>query len=457
MLPGRGVIDGFRPADEAFLTMTAISRRAKLDRVVPVRYQIDRAALQGQFAAVRTASERLVAPLEPEDMVVQSMPDASPTKWHLAHMTWFFETFFLQHAQPEAADHHPSFNYLFNSYYNAVGAQFPRFARGLVTRPTVVEVFAYRRTIDERVADFLAGCDEDELARFAPIVELGIHHEQQHQELLLTDIKHLLAQNPLRPVYTHLPLAAAPIAPAKPSWVTFAGGVVDIGHDGKGFAYDNEGPRHAALLAPYELSSRTVTCGEWLDFIADGGYRKPILWLADGWATCQREGWAAPLYWEHDAAGSWSAFTLGGVRSVVPEEPVCHVSYYEADAFARWAGARLPSEFEWETASRGAPVTGNFVETGSMHPRPGPADNGIQQLYGDVWEWTASPYIGYPGYRPAEGAVGEYNGKFMCNQLVLRGGSVATPSSHMRATYRNFFYPLSRWQFMGLRLARDAG
>jgi ergothioneine biosynthesis protein EgtB len=421
-------------------------------------------SLLAHFAAVRATTDRLSAPLEPEDMVVQSMPDASPAKWHLAHTTWFFETFFLRHAEPDAPSHHPAFNYLFNSYYHGIGAQFPRLQRGLVTRPTVREVKAYRSEVEGRVERYLRTCAEPQFARWAPVVELGIHHEQQHQELLLTDIKHALAQNPLRPAYDASLAARESDASgtgmgtsgrAQPHWVPFAGGTYEIGHDGRGFAYDNETPRHVALLRDFELASRPVTCGEWLAFMADAGYERPTLWLSDGWSTVQRESWRAPLYWEADGDG-WQAFTLGGMRPVDHAAPVSHISFYEADAYARWAGARLPTEFEWEVAARDVPVAGNLLESGRLEPAPAPGGADLEQVFGDVWEWTASPYIGYPGYVPPEGAIGEYNGKFMSNQYVLRGGSVATATSHIRATYRNFFYPHCRWQFMGLRLARDA-
>jgi ergothioneine biosynthesis protein EgtB len=390
-------------------------------------------------------------------MVVQAMPDASPTKWHLAHTTWFFEAFVLRHADPLGPDHHPSFNFLFNSYYNSVGPQFPRVQRGLVTRPTVREVFSYRDTVDARVAEFLSTADEGALARWAPVIELGIHHEQQHQELLLTDIKYTLAQNPLLPVYAAAPPPASSVvrvAGRAPKWIEFAGGQVLVGHDGVDFSYDNEGPRHLALTQPFELAAGLVTCGEWLAFMEDGGYDRPEFWLADGWSMVQREQWRSPLYWE-SGGGRWDVYTLTGVRELASDEPVSHVSFYEADAFARWAGARLPTEFEWESAAHGLAVSGNFLNQGTMHPAPAAGTGELEQMFGDVWEWTASPYIAYPGYRPPEGAIGEYNGKFMCNQWVLRGGSVATSRSHMRASYRNFFYPHSRWQFMGLRLARD--
>ncbi|MBA2496938.1 MAG: ergothioneine biosynthesis protein EgtB [Acidimicrobiia bacterium] len=410
------------------------------------------------FREVRDRTEALAAPLSAEDQVVQSMPDCSPTKWHRAHTTWFFETFVL-------ADHvtgyqvvDPAYGYLFNSYYVTVGPRHTRTERGMITRPGCTEVTDYRRRIDDALLDVLAGPGGDEPA-VTTLVELGLHHEEQHQELLLMDTKHLLAQSPLLPAYD--PGLAGPPAgdPGPDRWVDHPGGVVEIGHDGRGFAYDNESPRHEVLLAPFELADRTVTCGEWRSFIDDGGYRRPELWLSDGFATVTEHGWEAPAYWHRDGAG-WQVFTLGGPRPLAPHEPVVHISYYEADAYARWAGLRLPTEAEWEavTAPLAAEaVPGGFLDPAVLHPRPaGPALGGPpRQLLGEVWEWTASPYVAYPGFRPAPGAVGEYNGKFMVNQQVLRGGSCATPPGHARSTYRNFFPPAARWAFAGLRLARD--
>ena len=407
-------------------------------------------SLAQRYRAVRAATERLCEPLEPEDYQLQSMPDASPPKWHLAHTTWFFETFVLAEVEPEFRPHHPQFGFLFNSYYEAVGERWPRAARGLLSRPTVAEVKAYRRSVDGRMLELLERNEDPQFARWAGIVELGLNHEEQHQELLLTDLKHAFGLNPIRPAYAppHS-LAATPTTPLR--WHDFQAGVRTIGHDGLGFAFDNELPRHRIFLEGFQIASRPVTAGEYLGFLEDGGYRRPELWLADGWASRLQDDWQAPLHWSKDS-GEWAVFTLRGVRRLDPNSPVCHVSFYEADAFARWSGARLPTEGEWETAVGGRGLAGNFAESGELHPAP---DRGDGQFFGDVWEWTASPYVGYPGYRPAPGAVGEYNGKFMCNQMILRGGSCATPAAHVRPTYRNFFPPDARWQFSGLRLSRD--
>lgn len=415
---------------------------------------LPRAALLDRYKAVRQFSEELCRPLVIEDYVIQSMPDASPTKWHLAHVSWFSETFVLQGAIPGYRSPHPQYNYLFNSYYNTVGERHCRPKRGLISRPTVEETYRYRATIDRHMEEFLASAPEDVFAKYAPIVEVGIHHEQQHQELMVTDIKHMLSESPLRPVYREQPEAAKGDAPAL-EWVGFDEGVYCIGHDGEGFAYDNEGPRHREFVAAFELGSRLATNGEYLEFMADGGYERPEFWLSEGWNTVQARGWTAPMYWEKDG-GEWQVFTLSGMRPVDPAEPVCHVSCFEADAFATWAGARLATEAEWEIAAASVPIAGNFVEDGRFHPAKTDHAGAVSQMFGDVWEWTRSPYIGYPGYTPPPGALGEYNGKFMCNQLVLRGGSCATSQTHIRPTYRNFFPPDARWQFMGIRLAKDA-
>jgi ergothioneine biosynthesis protein EgtB len=412
-------------------------------------------SLLQQYRDVRAWTEKLCEPLAVEDQVVQSMPDASPTKWHLAHTSWFFETFVLTPYLPgyESAD--PQFAFLFNSYYNAVGPRWPRPERGLLTRPTVAEVFRYRATVDRHMADFLGGEHGEGLRAAEATIILGLHHEQQHQELVLTDLKHLLSRNPLRPVYREA--KAAPGEPTRLDWLSFPEGMAWVGHAGDGFAFDNESPRHRIFQHGYQLASRLVTNEEYFAFIADGGYEKPELWLSEGWNTCQERHWQAPLYWEQQD-GAWWHMTLGGFRPVTPGEPVCHVSFYEADALARWAGSRLPTEFEWEIAAADAPVAGHFLEKGNYHPASAPAadERGpLFQLLGDVWQWTASPYIGYPGYQPPAGALGEYNGKFMCNQFVLRGASCATPRSHARRSYRNFFPPDARWQFTGIRLARD--
>jgi ergothioneine biosynthesis protein EgtB len=412
-------------------------------------------ALGDLYIRVRRCTEELCAPLKTEDFVVQTLPDVSPTKWHLAHTSWFFETFVLKRAVSSYPPFHQSYGYLFNSYYHAAGGRHPQAQRGLLSRPTVEEVFEYRRHVDRWMTQWLeqsSQCISNEIG-FA--VELGLNHEEQHQELLLTDIKHVLGSNPLEPVYRRtFQSQASPESRLR--WISFDEGVMKCGHAGDGFAFDNEAPRHAVYLEAFELANRPVSCGEYVQFINDGGYRRPELWLSDGWDTCQREGWRAPLYWKQ-AGNDWALMTLSGRRKVDPREPVCHVSYYEADAFARWAGARLPREEEWELAATGQGVRGNFLESGRFHPAPGAAFTGSkpQQLFGDVWEWTSSPYLAYPGYTPFAGAFGEYNGKFMSNRMVLRGGSCVTPIRHIRPTYRNFFPPAARWQFSGLRLARS--
>jgi ergothioneine biosynthesis protein EgtB len=393
-------------------------------------------------------------PLATEDYVIQSMPDVSPTKWHLAHTTWFFETFVLAAADASYQPYHTLFGYLFNSYYNAVGPQWSRPRRGILSRPTVEEVMEYRQHVDDRMADLLGARDEQELGELAGTIMIGLQHEQQHQELMLMDLKHVFSCNPLRPVYREQAWTPGH-PPARTEWLGHEGGRCSIGHVGSGFCYDNEGPRHDVLLDPFQIGSRLVTCREYLAFMEDGGYDRFDLWLSDGWNVVQSERWRSPLYWERADAG-WQIMTLSGLRPIDPAEPVCHVSYYEADALARWAGARLPREEEWEAVAAVEPVVGNFVESGRFHPAPADGTGGRpMQLYGDVWEWTSSPYTPYPGYRPAEGALGEYNGKFMCNQMVLRGGCCVTSSSHIRATYRNFFPPAARWVFSGIRLARD--
>jgi ergothioneine biosynthesis protein EgtB len=399
---------------------------------------------------VRQASLALIAGLSAEDCALQSMPDASPLKWHLAHTTWFFETFVLERYARGHVPFHPAYRYLYNSYYNAIGEQYPRPRRGLLSRPSLDDVRAYRDAVDEQVAALLAR--HMLTAEALSIVELGLHHEQQHQELMLTDFKHLLSMNPLSPAYRvgnfEPRESALPMA-----WSTFDGGVVEIGHNGAGFAFDNEVPRHKQHLVAFELADRAVSNGEYLVFVEDGGYRRPELWLSDGWAAATAQGWQAPAYWrERDRVRL--EFTLHGEQPLDPARPVTHVSQFEADAYARWADARLPTEFEWEAATARAPLRGHFVESGEAHPSAAPP-GALASLYGDVWEWTQSAYAPYPGYRPAAGAVGEYNGKFMSNQYVLRGGSCATPQSHIRASYRNFFPSGARWQFSGIRLARD--
>ncbi len=406
--------------------------------------------------SVRALSEALAAPLSPEDQQAQSMPDASPTKWHLAHTTWFFERLVLCEHAAGYAPFDPRLDVLFNSYYEALGPRHPRPQRGLLTRPTLDEVRRWRAHVDAALADLLRRDALGDAGR--AVVELGLHHEQQHQELLLTDVKHLLAQSPLAPAYAPATRDAALASAPALRWHEHAGGRVEVGA-GAGFSFDNERPRHEALLRPFRLASRPVTNGEWLAFVADGGYRRPTLWLSDGWAAAQARAWEAPLHWRRDDAGGWHEFTLAGVEPLAPAAPVTHVSYYEADAFARWAGKRLPTEVEWEVFAAAAPVEGNLLDPTRLHPRPcGPdaASERPAQMFGDVWEWTSSPYTAYPGFRPAEGALAEYNGKFMVNQLVLRGGSCATPAGHVRASYRNFFPADARWQFSGVRLAEDA-
>ncbi len=414
----------------------------------------DNDTLRGRYVKVRSFSEQLCEPLETEDYVVQSMPNASPAKWHLAHTTWFFDQFILQELCGHEAYSEP-FNFLFNSYYNAAGDQYERARRGMITRPTVEEVYEYRNSVDDELQNVIAaGGLSDE---FVLRLEVGLNHEQQHQELLLTDLKHLMWQNPLRPApypWEHEPFAdeRKPM-PHDMRRISIDGGIHEMGHHGDGFAYDNESPRHEVLLQPFELARRPVTCAEFLQFMEDGGYERPDHWLSEGWATVQERGWDSPLYWEK-RDGQWHIYTLSGLRPVQPNEPVSHLSYYEADAFADWAGARLPSEQEWEVAAQSEQIEGNFVESGKFHPQAVETDpNGFAQLFGDVWEWTRSSYGPYPGFKPFEGALGEYNGKFMCSQYVLRGGSCATSKTHIRETYRNFFYPDARWQFSGIRLA----
>jgi ergothioneine biosynthesis protein EgtB len=401
-----------------------------------------------QYLAVRRTTERLCEPLATEDYVVQAMPDASPAKWHLAHVSWFFETFLLRPHLPGYRPIEERYAVLFNSYYNGAGPQFARPARGHLSRPTVAEVYAYRAHVDKAMRALLERPDEH-VAALAAVVELGCHHEQQHQELLVTDLKYNLSVNPLRPAYGAPRAEAAAARPLAP--VDVAGGVVEIGHGGAAFGFDNERPRHRVLLAPYQLGSRPVTNGEYREFVEDGGYEQPELWLSDGWRTVQERGWRAPLYWER-SDGAWSSYTLAGSGPLAAEAPVTHVSYYEADAYARWRGARLPTEFEWEHAATAERAPGTLLDDDPREPAAA-SGPGLAQMTGDVWEWTASAYLPYPGFRPLEGALGEYNGKFMVNQMVLRGGSCATPRSHIRPTYRNFFPPDARWQFSGIRLA----
>lgn len=442
-------------------------------------------SLLERFRAVRAMSLGLRAPLSNEDCLAQSMPDASPVKWHLAHTTWFFETFVLADCQPSSgadatySPFDPAYAVLFNSYYNSIGEQYSRPHRGLLTRPSLAEVMEYRAHVDELMTRHLAAGLSSELEA---VVELGLHHEQQHQELMLTDLKHLLSCNPLKPAYA--PAVATPAVELPPlGWRRHEEAVHWIGHQGAGFHFDNEGPRHRVFVNGFAIANRLVSNGEYLEFMADAGYQRSEFWLSDGWACVQERGWQAPLYWERAAAGAgsgpdsgrsaearsdarsdagWRVMTLAGLQPLDPSEPLCHVSYYEADAFATWAGARLPTEAEWEVAAAQAEMEstapGNFVDDGHFHPRALAGSPGAEpaQFFGDVWEWTRSAYAPYPGFEPAPGAIGEYNGKFMCNQMVLRGGSCASSRAHLRASYRNFFYPDARWQFSGIRLARDA-
>jgi ergothioneine biosynthesis protein EgtB len=406
------------------------------------------------YQEVRQLSESICRPLAIEDYVIQSMADVSPPKWHLAHTTWFFETFLLSHF-PGYEVFHPQFNYLFNSYYEAVGKRHPRPKRGLLSRPTVEEIYRYRAYVDAAMQALLHQIDESNLSS---LVLLGLHHEQQHQELLLTDIKHILASNPLRPAYrSDIPpyISTDPQnhSALSEQWLDYPGGLYAIGHEGQNFAFDNESPVHQVYLQDYYLASRLVTNGEYLEFIEADGYRKPEYWLSEGWTTVQMEEWEAPLYWER-IDGSWWIMSLSGLRPLNPQEPVCHVSFYEADAYARWRGTRLPTEAEWEVAAAQLSMQGNLLENGLLHPLPAAGITRPDQMFGDVWEWTQSAYLPYPGFKSAAGAVGEYNGKFMCNQMVLRGGSCVTPPNHIRSTYRNFFPPSTRWQFSGIRLAR---
>ena len=405
-------------------------------------------ALDARFAAVRALTEALVAPLSDADATVQSMPDASPAKWHLAHTSWFFESFVLRDHVPGYQLHDARYPFLFNSYYEAEGPRHARPRRGMVTRPTLDEVLDFRTAVTEAVREALPTLPESARA----LVELGCHHEQQHQELLLTDILHLFAQNPIEPALWPAAPRAAAAMPGPIGWIEHPGGVVDVGHGGPGFAFDAETPRHRALLGPHAIADRLVSNAEWANFIADGGYKDPRWWLSDGWAWVRAEAIEAPLYWR-DEGGAWTRFGLDGRRVIDAAAPITHISYYEADAYASWARARLPSEQEWEAhAATHDPHMGNLLDyAGMVEPRAGTGGG----WFGDVWEWTGSAFRPYPGFRAAPGAVGEYNGKFMSGQCVLRGGSCATPRGHMRASYRNFFYPHQRWQFTGLRLARD--
>jgi ergothioneine biosynthesis protein EgtB len=419
------------------------------------------ARLVDEFLKVRRQSEQLCIPLSPEDMMVQSCAEASPAKWHLAHTTWFFETFLLREFLPGYREYHPDFRWLFNSYYNSVSDQPEKKLRASFSRPPVATILQYREHVQEGIQRLLQSNPPEEATRR---IVLGLHHEQQHQELLATDIKHALWTNPLRPGYATESIDFSTSTVGESKWIGYEGGLFDIGFAGDGFAFDNESPRHPEYLAPFQLASRLVTCAEYLRFVEDGGYHRPELWLSAGWDTVKAEGWQAPLYWrkqpDHKTNDQWLVYTMYGEQPLAGllQTPVCHVSYFEADAFANWSGKRLPTEAEWEVAAQGLPVTGNLLGEGpysTLHPQPLIAGAGEEpaQMFGDVWEWTHSAYLGYPGFRALPGALGEYNGKFMSGQMVLRGGSVVTPASHIRSTYRNFFSPATRWQFSGIRLA----
>lgn len=413
-------------------------------------------SVASHFFAVRKQSEELCAPLSAEDMMVQSCPEASPVKWHLAHTTWFFEVFVLREFMAGYRCFNPDFVWLFNSYYKSLGEHPEKKLRASFSRPGLAAILDYRCHVEEAMQRFMENGLSDEAEQR---IILGLNHEQQHQELIATDIKHALWMDPLHPAYLNTPLAVGTTAAQDLQWTPYAGGLRDIGCEGSSFCFDNEMPRHKEFLEPFRIATRTTTCAEYFEFMKDGGYRRPVWWLSEGWDTVLREGWAAPLYWQGEGGemGNWSVYTMRGMMPLaeLASTPVCHVSYFEAEAFARWSGKRLPTEAEWEFAASPLRVEGNFLENAQFHPVAATdTDAGkMSQIFGDVWEWTSSPYTGYPGYRPLPGALGEYNGKFMCNQMVLRGGSVVTPASHVRATYRNFFAPPTRWQFSGIRLA----
>jgi ergothioneine biosynthesis protein EgtB len=404
--------------------------------------------LASRYQQVRQITEKICQPLSTEDYTIQSMPDVSPPKWHLAHTTWFFETFVLLPHLPGYTVFHPQFGYLFNSYYEAVGERHPRHQRGILSRPTVAEVYCYRDRVDRAMIRLLSSTPAD--SDLAKLIILGLHHEQQHQELLLTDIKHILALNPLHPVYRDDLATVIGTDNITFQWLEYPGGLYSIGHEGQEFAFDNESPRHQIYLQDYKLANRLVSNGEYLEFIQAGGYQESKYWLAEGWMTIRSQQWRSPLYWEQ-IDGEWWIMTLGGLKRLDIQAPVCHVSFYEADAYATWKDKRLPTEAEWEVATVDIPRVGNFLDIDLLHPAP--VNNTHYQFFGDVWEWTQSAYLPYPGFQIADGAIGEYNGKFMCNQMVLRGGSCVTSADHIRPTYRNFFPPAARWQFSGIRLA----
>lgn len=415
--------------------------------------RFSRENMEHEFLKVRAFTHKIVEPLETEDFVIQPMENTSPAKWHLAHTSWFFETFVLEKYQTDFESLHPQYAYFFNSYYLQTGVPFSRADRGLLSRPTVKEVFEYRKYVNEKVVDFINNCDQEIWEKASRVVEIGINHEQQHQELILTDIKYLLAQNPLLPVYKEREILNGKPA-AELTWISFEECVAEIGNKGTEFTYDNEHPVHRTFIQNFELADRLVSNKEFLEFMNDGGYERSELWLDEGWSKVKAEEWMAPLYW-FKRKDLWFNFTLSGARKVALDEPVTHISYYEADAFARWAGCRLPTEQEWEYACGNREIEGNFVDGNTFHPKAiKDTEKGLKQMFGDVWEWTQSSYSPYPGYKPLPGALGEYNGKFMANQYVLRGGSCATSLSHIRKTYRNFFHADARWQFSGIRLAK---
>lgn len=417
------------------------------------KHRFSRANILEKYREVRSFTLHLVEPLETEDFVIQPMNNASPTKWHLAHTSWFFETFVLEKYQPGFKSLHPQYAYFFNSYYLQTGVPFSRANRGMLSRPTVKEVFEYRHYVNEQVSNFIENCDDDVWEEAAKVMEIGLNHEQQHQELILTDLKYLLAQNPLLPIYREKKTNETN-NPDILNWISFEEGIIEIGNKGDEFTYDNEYPVHRTFVQNFDLADRLITNQEYLDFISDGGYQRSELWLDEGWGKVKSEEWEAPLYW-FKRDDEWFSFTLMGVYTIKMNEPVTHISYYEADAFARWKGCRLPTEQEWEFACGNREIQGNFVGDDVFHPiPPSKNENGLKQMYGDTWEWTQSSYSPYPGYKPLPGALGEYNGKFMANQYVLRGGSCATSKSHIRKTYRNFFHADARWQFTGIRLAK---
>lgn len=429
--------------------MNPLTKKSGISEIAEVKKKIKR-----RYDEVRDATEQLTLPLEIEDFVIQAMENTSPTKWHLAHTSWFFETFILKKAIDDFDSLHPQYSYIFNSYYVQTGDPHCRDKRGNLSRPTVKKVFEYRKYVDQKMHEFIEGLSDEGLEEWLPVIEVGLHHEQQHQELMVTDLKYMFGQNPLYPIYIETRRPKIESLP-EINWISFDEGLYSVGHEGGSFGYDNEFPAHKTYLQDFEIADRLITNGEFIEFIEDGGYKDPKWWLDEGFATVKEEEWEWPLYWVK-RNGEWYHFTLSGLEKLDPNEPVCHVSYFEADAYARWAGFRLPTEEEWEVAARDVPLEGNFVEKEHYHPASVKTEEeGLKQMFGDVWQWTKSSYTAYPGFEPFPGKLGEYNGKFMVNQYVLRGGSCATPESHFRRTYRNFFHTDARWQFTGIRLAKD--